>query len=57
MDQKYVFNSRRDIYMKDLLTAGKIAIDNGYNFVNFNDILYFVDLNGNCYKTNIDILV
>lgn len=53
MLNKYVFNIKRNTYLKDILNAGKLARENNYDFVYFNGNIYYVDYNGYCYKTSI----
>lgn len=53
MNEKYIFNYDGKIYLKNILNAGKITKASGYEFVLFNDIVYFVDAESYCHRTEI----
>lgn len=52
MDNKFIFDATRK-YFGNIFNAAKEAILKGYNFMIFNDIVYFIDELGNCHSTKI----
>lgn len=57
MEYKYIFNNEGNIYLGNLLNAGKMARRNNCDFVYFNGCVYYVDYKGYCYKTSINKII
>lgn len=53
--KKCIFNFDNNIYLKDIINAIKVSVKQGFEFVRFNDIIYFIDENNNIHKTRIPI--
>lgn len=43
VDEKTVFNINNDKYIKNIINAINEAIKNKYQFLLFNNIIYFID--------------
>ncbi|EDT16223.1 hypothetical protein REO35_04240 [Clostridium perfringens] len=55
VDEKTVFNINNDKYIKNIINAINEAIKNKYQFLLFNNIIYFIDDLGIAHKTKIKI--
>lgn len=53
MLKKYVFNAHEEIYLKTINRAIDRAAAEGYRFMQFNGIIYFIDENGGCHDTGL----
>lgn len=49
-----IFNNDQQFYLKNLCNAGKLAKTEGYDFLKFNGIVYFIDNWGNLHQTSIE---
>ena len=50
-----IFNIDNSIFVKDIINARNMAINNGFELFQFNNIIYFIDDKKNLHKTNIFI--
>lgn len=53
MCKSYIYNYNENLYLQTLQNAIKRAIENDFQFVKFNGILYFIDKNKIGHKINV----
>lgn len=48
-----IFNIKEEFYLRDIINARKMAVDNGFELFKFNDFIYFIDRDKNLHKTKL----